>query len=308
MTTIIPRFAACRKCGARTPVAFAGSTSSFGMDSDYRPWSMGYDPLYFALSICPKCNFVGRPDEFELEKGEIKEEHTHQHWEEMERLLTEHPISRRFISYAERIGTEGASDEKIGEAYLHGSWAERIGTSSKDRSVQSVSQERECQEKAVNHFSLALQKETLLPSAENLYLIGELYRRTGIFLKAIEYFDKATKELEKEKYYILILEDAGPQYDVVEVKVRANSSIDKTEWQRISRSIPCKLFGDLTFDKAQEWVNILSHFEATVSVKEQTELPNYRKEALSLINRMKVFSIQGDHGNKTAHTKTRTLM
>ncbi len=206
MTTISSRFAACRKCGARTPVAFVGSTTIFRMDSDYRQWSMGYDPLYFALSVCPKCNFVGRPDEFESEQGEIKEDHPHQPWEEMEKLLKEYPISKRFILYAERIEMEGATEKAIGEAYLHASWGERLG-SPKDRMKESFSLERKCQQDAVKYLSLALQKGTLSPFAENAYLIGELHRRIGNFPEAIEYFDKATEELEKEKYYSLIRVD-----------------------------------------------------------------------------------------------------
>jgi tetratricopeptide (TPR) repeat protein len=277
------------------------------MDSDYRQWSMGYDPLYFALSVCPKCNFVGRPDEFESEQGDIKEDHPHQHWEETERLLKEYPISRRFISYAERIEMEGASEKDIGQAYLHASWGERLG-SLKDRMKESVKLERKCQQNAVKYLFVALQKGALPPFAENIYLIGELHRRIGNFPEAIEYFDQATKQLEKEKYYILILEDAGPHYDVVEVKVRANSSIDKAEWQRVLKSIPCKMLGDLTFDKAQEWVNLLSDLKASVSIKEQTELPNDRKEVLSLIDKMKAFAIQDDSENKTADEKKKIFI
>ena len=303
VTTIIPRFAACRKCGGRTPVPIIASTNISRMDSDYCPWSMGYNALDYALSICAKCWFVGRPDEFELEDDEIQEDQLQQHWEETERLRKEHPISKRFILYAERIGVEGASEENIGEAYLHASWAERISTSPINRSVKSIALERECQQNAVRYFSLALAKGTLPFSVENLYLIGELYRRIGDFSAAVEYFDKAAKELEKKKYYILILEDAGLQHDVVEVKVRANSSITKAEWLRIFKNIPCKMLGDLTFEKVQEWVALLSQFGATLSIKEQAELPNDRDEVMELITKMKAFAIQGDGENKVADEK-----
>ena len=308
MTTMIPQFAACRNCGTRTPVAFVGSTSVRKMDSDYCPWSMGYNPLYFALSICPKCNFVGKPDEFELEEGEIKEDHPHQHWEETERLLKEHPISKRFILYAERIGREGASERDIGEAYLHASWAERINTSALNRSVESTNFERECQQNAVKDLSLALKKGLLSLSVENIYLIGELYRRIGNFPEAAEYFGKATEELKKEKYYKLILENPGPRRDVVEAKIRANSSISKEECLQIFNSAPCRLLGDLTLEEAKKWENLLSHFKATVSIKEQTELPNHRNEVLSLIGKMKTFASQGDSENKTADEKKKIFI
>jgi tetratricopeptide (TPR) repeat protein len=308
MTTIIPQFAACRKCGARTPVAFATSTNARKMDSDFCPWSMGYHFLTFALSICPKCNFVGRPDEFELEEGEIKEDHPHQHWEETERLLKEHPISKRFILYAERIGLEGASEKDIGEAYLHASWAERICTSTINRSVESINFERECQQNAVMYLSLALEKGVLSPSVENIYLIGELYRRIGNFPEAAKYFGKATKELEKKKYYMVILENPGPRRDVVEAKIRANSSISKEECLRVFNSAPCKLLGDLTLEESKRWENLLSRFKATVSIKEQTKLPNHRNEVLSLIDKMKTFASEGDSENKTADEKKKIFI
>jgi len=302
MTTIVPRFATCNKCGGRTPVHFIGSTNVRKTDSDFCPWSMGYQPLDYALSVCPKCNFVGRPDEFYIEQGEFREDHPYQHWEETERPSKEYPMSKRFVSYAQRIEQEGASYLRVGEAFLHGSWAERKSASPMNRSAESIALEGECQQNAAKYFELGLQKGTLPPSPENLYLIGELHRRIGDFSKASEYFDNATIALEN-KYYILILEDAGPQSDIVEAIVLADSSIEKAGWIRILNSIPCEILSYLTFEKVQERVTRLSALGATVSIKEQVEELNRRNEIMDLIRRMKEFAIQGDSDNKIADEK-----
>jgi tetratricopeptide (TPR) repeat protein len=273
------------------------------MDSDYCPWSIGYPPLDYALSICPQCKFIGRPDEFLLAEDKLVEDHPHQHWEETEKLRKEYPISKRFILYAERIKADRGADNEIADAYLRASWAERINSPSRGRSAESLALEKQCQQNAAEYFLSALQSGDSVSSVENLYLIGELHRRTTSFPAAIEYFDKAIREIEKERYHFLLLRNAGPQADVVEVKIRANSSIGKEECLRILKSVPCRVLGDLTFEKAREWKTRLNSVGAILSIEHQAELPRERQEFLNLIQIMRECAVHSDSENKTASSE-----
>jgi len=77
------------------------------------------------------------------------------------------------------------SDSKLAEVYLRGSWCARA-EALRDR-------ERQCQAEAALHLEQALNSGSVEPKRRHtvLYLVGELYRRLGMFDVAVDYFDQA---------------------------------------------------------------------------------------------------------------------
>jgi tetratricopeptide (TPR) repeat protein len=248
--------------------------------------------------MCPQCNFIGASGEF---KVTIKKP-SKQHWVQDEKLRREYPASKRFIRYAERLTAEGAALREIGDSYLRASWAERTCSVSRNRPPESVALERECQLKAVRLYLSALQQGALAPSAQHFYLVAELYRRTGNFKASIDYFDKAIADIENESYYKLFLEDAGPQADVVWIRVRAHSSVQRGEWRQMLNNLPAKMLGDLSLESAKEWETRLTSVGAVISIQDQSELPQYRQECLSFVREMREFAANEDSENKPAQS------
>ena len=135
--------------------------------------------------------------------------------EEIDTLLSKYTPTKRFIMLAERLEQENAPKMDIADCYLKASWAERMASADflfvKRRKQESKDLEKHCQKKAVEYFSNALKEQETEETPDLLYLIGELYRRTGNFRRAIEYFEKAKKALKPDvppesKSFLILIE------------------------------------------------------------------------------------------------------
>ncbi|MCX7598161.1 MAG: DUF2225 domain-containing protein [Armatimonadetes bacterium] len=190
MTTIMPETLTCPVCGTVFEAWCVGSCSTCGKDTDFRPHYLGMDPLSVFVQACPRCHFAGYPGDFESVPAEVKrfvlsgglraEEVVGQEPPDELRGSTKYILAARCLA-----ADPDTEDLEVADLYLRASWCARM--------ERFPERERECQAEAVARFEQAL--ETGRVESEQraviLYLVGELYRRLGMFDVARQFFDEA---------------------------------------------------------------------------------------------------------------------
>lgn len=171
MTTLNERDLTCPLCGSTFTTNLVGSFSIGEKESDFCPRYLGMSPLPFFVHDCPGCGYVGYEVDFEpIDAGRIVEKLTKalKGMAQGERLTGLDKYRRMAILGVER----GSKNVEIADAYLKASWCAR---------VEGLDGGRECQEKAIRYFELALAANE--PSRDEkpvvTYLVGELCRRVG---------------------------------------------------------------------------------------------------------------------------------
>jgi len=306
MTTMSPGYALCKKCNAIMPVYFIISFSTGPlMYTDFYRENLGIQVVCYDLSICTKCLFVGTIEEFKEIQDNIKREEP---WEQLRELEEKYPPVKRYIMLAERLEKEGATKMEIGDCYLKASWAERMRETLKERAFhssidlikecQSSGLEKECQSSALKYFGDALDIGEMKGSPENLYLMGELFRRIEDFTHATQFFNKAKLTLKEERYFCIFLDDTGPDRKAISKKIREVSPINRKESFFLMDNVPSKIRGNLTLKEAMKHISGFDSLGAKVSIKEDDEIPPNRKRLLNLFSAMERFAIQRDSTSK----------
>ena len=190
MTTLITIRLTCPVCGTVFASQAIGSTSRRGQDTDFRPHSLGLDPLPHYVHVCPNCCFAAYQGDFDGVQPSVREA-----------VLTGKIRAEEIIAGEPRGALKGSTKYllaarcyeydsrsnalKQADLYLRASWCAR----QEGRRFR----ERQCQTEAVLRFEEALENEEVQNRQVQvtLYLIGELYRRLGLFELAVDYFDRA---------------------------------------------------------------------------------------------------------------------
>jgi uncharacterized protein (DUF2225 family) len=295
MTKISAGYSLCKRCRAEIPLYIIRSTNTFApMHTDFYQENGGSQVVHYDLSLCPKCLFVGREEEFEVIENKYTDPQRQLPREQLSELEAKYPPTRRYIMLAERLEKESGSKQDIGYCYLRASWAERMIKSEGKRSLDSIELEKECQRKALIYYQDALKLKQMEGSTEDFYLVGELSRRIGNFDQANHFFEKASHEMKEETYYWVILEDAGPDKNLISKKIREVNSISKEKCFFLIDNVPSKILGTLSVEEAKKKASEYQSLGAKVSVKEDDEIPEYRKRLLNLINAMQRFALRKD--------------
>ena len=172
------------------------SCSSAGQDTDFRPHFLGLDALPLMVHACPRCCFAGYESDFEKVEPAVKRF-----------VLTEELRADEIIGGEEREHLRGSSkymlaarcraadpaarEIEVADLYLRAAWCAR-SENLRDR-------EQQCQSEAVLRFEQALDTGSVEANERPtiLYLVGELYRRLGMFDVACDYFDEALHSAEE---------------------------------------------------------------------------------------------------------------
>lgn len=190
MTTLITIRLTCPVCNTVFASQAIGSTSRRGQDTDFRPHSLGLDPIPHYVHVCPNCCFAAFQGDFDKAEpavrkavlsGKIKADEIIR-GEPVGALRgsTKYMLAARCYEYDSR-----STPLRQADLYLRASWCAR--------QEGRRERERECQTEAVLRFEEALEGDEVEERQiqVTLYLVGELYRRLGLFELAIEYFDRS---------------------------------------------------------------------------------------------------------------------
>jgi len=167
------------------------------------------------------------------------------------------------------------------------------------RSAKSKALEKEYQTKAIRYFEKALEEGELIINAEILYLIGELFRRTGNFIKAIDYFEKASTTINEEKYFSVFVDFPGPDRKVFSKKIREMiPTINRKQSFFIADNVPAKISGLLRIEEAEKQINQLISWGARGSIRKDGDIPAGRRILLNLIHEMNNFALREDDSHQ----------
>jgi uncharacterized protein (DUF2225 family) len=161
-----------------------------GQDSDLRPLFGGADPLPHLVHVCPECCYAAYHSDFGGVTPEVRR-HVLSGALRAEEIIGDEPRdglrgSSRYLlaarCYAQNPET---ADTELADLYLRASWCARC-EGLRDR-------ERECQSEAALLTERALSHGAVEPEGRQsaLYLLGEMYRRLGMFEVACTCFDEA---------------------------------------------------------------------------------------------------------------------
>ena len=190
MTTLITVRLTCPVCGTTFSSQAIGSTNRIGQDTDFRPHAAGLDPIPHYIHVCPQCCFAAFQGDFEHVEPEVRR-HVLAGDIGADEIIgaeprgalkgsTKYLLAARCYEYDSR-----ATTLRLADLYLRASWCAR--------QEGRRQRERECQTEAVLRFEKALEDGEVEEGQlqVTLYLIGELYRRLGLFELAVDYFDRA---------------------------------------------------------------------------------------------------------------------
>jgi tetratricopeptide (TPR) repeat protein len=255
----------------------------------------GAQVVSYALSICPKCLFVGTEEEFkEIDDGVERESPLNA----LDELEEKYPASKRYMMLAERLEKKGIFKKELGDWYLQASWAERAERMTKarkgERTSDSIALEKKCLSRALEYFGEALEAGEMEGTPKSLYSIGELFRRIDNFNQAIQFFEQAKAKLKEEKYFCIFLDDAGPEWKAVSKKIREMTPVDRKRSFFLIENLSSKIVDSLTLEDAEKKVDQLRSLGAKASIKEDNELPTDMKRLFNLIEAMERFAEQKD--------------
>ncbi|MFX1255877.1 MAG: DUF2225 domain-containing protein [Promethearchaeota archaeon] len=204
MTTWEPFNFQCPICDCTFSSNAIISTNTFGgVETDFRAYASGMDPLPFYIHQCPKCHFSFMVGEFSVSD-----------------VLKDYVLSRKIFIGIEKtalidcstkyeifgrgLAINRSSYENIAWAYLRASWMAR---SEFDRP-----KEKRLQLLAIDYFERAIKERTLTKEEDYehvAFLIGELYRRTKSFNQAIEWFSQVNEPREQDAHRQKVLAEQG---------------------------------------------------------------------------------------------------
>jgi len=303
MTTILPFYVARKNCGQHIPTYTIGSTNTFGeQHTDFYQENGGAQVIDYMITICPKCLFVDYTDNFEaIQEPYVQADSM---WEEMDKLKTKYTTTMQYSLLAERLEKENANPLDIADSYLKASWSERMLYSQDNlnegekRPADSKDMERQCQQKAVEYFVKAICEDKNKGSAYLLYIIAELLRRTEDFTRAGEFFKKAQLAITEEKYFSVVLEDAGARKTDVAKEIRKLTSMEKKKSLELVDNVPAIIFKNLLLEAAEEKAAYFRTFGAKMVIKGEPGFPSHRIGFLRLIEKMNEFTEQNDGSPK----------
>src|ERR1051325_2556297 len=181
MTTMMPVDLECPNCGAHFEVQALMSTNFYGMTTDLRRLTSGYDPWEFMVHSCQKCGFTGGDREFE---GKVDAGIS----EKIKESIFPHVRDERLSAdtrweFAAMIAEWREQDASaIADLYHNAAWC-----------AASTERETYFRRRAADWLERSL--ETGVPNRPIiLYLIGEMYRRCGEKSVAETWFDAAIGE------------------------------------------------------------------------------------------------------------------
>ncbi|MCE5300690.1 MAG: DUF2225 domain-containing protein [Spirochaetia bacterium] len=170
------------------------------MDSDFHKIYEGIRPLLYAVTVCPKCNFGQRNDDFDRVKLEyhpeimniamaIRDSGKNIQFPDSREIDTETAVKKHQLAITFYKHWKPEDPLMIAGLYMHIAWMYRED-GAKER-------EKEFIKHAHEYYIKTFEKGTHIPEKIGepgiMYLIGELYRMQGDFVNAVNWFSRTVK-------------------------------------------------------------------------------------------------------------------
>jgi uncharacterized protein len=192
----------CKACGAKfkSQRVRSGSIRAVSVDTDFGKKYEGINPVYYAITTCPQCNYSARNDDFEKQALEyhpeivkialaIKGSNKNHVFPETERLSPEDAVKKHLLAISFYKHFKPENPLTIAGLYMHISWIYRENN--------LTDKETEYMKLAQEYYIKTYEKGTQIPEKIGepgiAYLIGEIYRKQGNFNEAVQWFSRTVK-------------------------------------------------------------------------------------------------------------------
>lgn len=184
MTSFKTEDVPCPVCNAMVTVRYLMSTNTFGgHDTDFRSHAIGADPLYIVISTCKACGYSDYGHYFSNPR-QMSDELKRRIRETLTPLAEDEPEMSAVYANAALIATwRKAPPSEIADLYLRAAWCCADRNDSEGEMAHRKA--------AIKQFEQALETNEIEVSQRPviMYLVGELYRRTGDVDTARTWFD-----------------------------------------------------------------------------------------------------------------------
>ena len=217
MTTLRPIDLRCPICTNVFTSRAVESTDSLGGEAtDFRPRSVGIQPLPYLVHRCERCGYAGTEDQFS-EEAQLSSRLEGRVWDELApRLGLGSPTGSEKYEFAAKVATwRSECPRRVADLWLRAAWC---ATDEDD-----VEAERYFRRHAVRAYEEALASYDGVDREDRAivtYLVGELWRRIGDERRAGDWFDKVPGEI------------TGPVKDQWILKAARQQQENPQEWFR----------------------------------------------------------------------------
>ena len=203
MTTMMPVERKCALCGALNECYMLTSTNNFGgMDTEFRSYAVGYDPIETSLQTCSECgythyNIENVPKNITATKELVK------NFIDVESADKKTlPIYKSYEMVGRIIILDRVLPDKIAATFLRAAWTAEDA----DKLALAKTYRQEAAKFLAEWVSWG--KKVSKRKTEQLFLLAEIYRRAGEF------------KLSEEIHGRIVIEELHPDLQAALVRIR----------------------------------------------------------------------------------------
>ena len=194
MTIMMPVKLKCALCGALNECYVLTNTNSFdGMDTEFRPYAAGSEPLEGHLQTCSECGYTHYNIE-NMPKNIIETTDLVKRFNCAETFQEKPlPLYKRYELVGRILILDRAMPEKIAGTFLRAAW------SAEDNKKTALAKSYRKEAANLLSKSVAYSKTATRITSEQLFFLAEIYRRAGEFKLSEEIHKKIkTEELHSD--------------------------------------------------------------------------------------------------------------
>jgi len=195
----------CKACDAKfkTPRIKSSFLKAKSIDSDFHKVYENLNPLYYAVTACPECNYAARDEDFDKQGLEyypevinialaIKKSGKNIKFANARETTPEEAINKHLIAISFYRHFKPENPNTIAGLYMHIVWMYR--------EMGNETKEKEYMQHALEYYIKTFEKGSFIPEKIGepgiIYIIGEMNRRLGNYPEAVKWFSRAVKHAQ----------------------------------------------------------------------------------------------------------------
>ncbi len=200
----------CKACDGEflTPRIRSSTLKIKSVDSDFKKnYDCAVNPLLYAVTSCPFCNYSARNEEFDKQEldyhpeiiklaAAIKEAKKNIVFPQEKEVTTKQAEQKHLLAITFYNQYKPPNFNTISGLYMHLAWI--------FRDEKNIEKEQEYLKKALENYILTFEKGNFIPETIGepgiMYLIGEINRKLGNLSESVQWFSKVVKHNEIKSY------------------------------------------------------------------------------------------------------------
>lgn len=199
----------CKACGREflTPRIRTSTIKIKSIDSDFKKNYEGINPILYAITTCPDCNYSARNEDFDKQEldyhpeiiklaAAIKEHHKNLVFPETKEITVKQAEQKHLLAITFYNKLKPPNLSTIAGLYMHLAWLYR--------DEKNYDKEKEYLKLALEYYIKTYEKGNFIPETIGepgiIYIIGEINRMLNNFTDALQWFSRGIKHQDIKKY------------------------------------------------------------------------------------------------------------